>query len=379
MTFTASIVTNRRYGQQQNLSQYLRDRMDELAHKIENAPDRLSHDVDYAKRIIQKYTLEPLTVHWDKKQNTLEKKTISAHDIDPSTAFRSGLHLQSQSIQQNFVVCKVPCSGDLGLFRLRPSRSASMPKIIVDHDSISFEVFLNEHDSDATKREIEYYTTCINQQVANIRDDIERHNFSLASTVERHCHMRIQKNNKLAAIIGDLGISLHENPSESPVVELTPLSGDDAPIQYYSAAISYGGMDEAVATKLNDYLKLHGIKTWFYKDDGLLGQKLYEMMFNMANDYDRVILLCSESSLSRTGVLNELERVLEREAKESGSSILMPIALDDYIFGAKVKAKRHHLAQILTRNIGKINATDLESTEIQKQFNIILKSLQKLS
>lgn len=45
------------------------------------------------------------------------------------------------------------------------------------------------------------------------------------------------------------------------------------------------------------------------------------------------MLLCSKSSLIRNGVLNELERVLEREWSEGGGNILIPVTVDDFVFG----------------------------------------------
>jgi hypothetical protein len=50
------------------------------------------------------------------------------------------------------------------------------------------------------------------------------------------------------------------------------------------------------------------------------------------NKYDRVVLICSRNSLNRRGVENELEETLQREAREGGKSILIPVTIDDYVF-----------------------------------------------
>lgn len=96
--------------------------------------------------------------------------------------------------------------------------------------------------------------------------------------------------------------------------------------------ISYGGTDAEIAVQISEYLTAKGIKTWFFPKDAVPGQKLHRIMHDAVNSYDRVLLLCSKESLARPGVLNEIERVLEREAKEGGSDILIPVALDDYVF-----------------------------------------------
>ena len=45
----------------------------------------------------------------------------------------------------------------------------------------------------------------------------------------------------------------------------------------------------------------------------LLEDKLHRTMWKGVNDYDRVILIFSKDSLEREGVLNALDRALERE------------------------------------------------------------------
>ena len=92
-----------------------------------------------------------------------------------------------------------------------------------------------------------------------------------------------------------------------------------------SLFISYGGPDENIVTEINRLIKSKGVKTWFFPEDALPGDKLHRIMHDGVNNHDRVLLVCSEQSLSRPGVLNEIERVLEREAKEGGKEILIPI------------------------------------------------------
>lgn len=146
---------------------------------------------------------------------------------------------------------------------------------------------------------------------------------------------------------------------------------------FNSLFISYGGSDEAAAVIINAYLKQKGIKTWFFPDDALPGQKLHRMMYEGVNSHDRVLLLCSQRSLSRPGVLNEIERVLEREAKEGGSEILIPIALDGFVFGDWAP---HHLdlaEQIRSRVITKIEVSQIESEYVQKQLSKLIAALSK--
>lgn len=136
--------------------------------------------------------------------------------------------------------------------------------------------------------------------------------------------------------------------------------------------IAYGGEDEILATKLNESLKKKGINTWFFPEDALPGEKLHRAMHNGVNKYNRVIIICSESSLKRSGVLNEIEKVLEREAREGGAEILIPVRLDDYVFTDWNK-KKDIVQQVRDRVILKLKNDD---PDFDKKVEKIIKALK---
>ncbi len=144
-----------------------------------------------------------------------------------------------------------------------------------------------------------------------------------------------------------------------------------------SLFISYGGPDKKAASKINGLLKKKGIKTWFFPDDSLPGQKLHRVMHEGVNNYDRVLLICSKNSLTRPGVLNELERVLEREAKEGGSEILIPITLDDFVYSDWAPDRPDLADQIRSRVITKVNALNHSTADSKKQLNKLVMALAK--
>jgi len=96
--------------------------------------------------------------------------------------------------------------------------------------------------------------------------------------------------------------------------------------------ISYGGPDEEFARRINRILIDASIKTFFFPDSAKPGEKLHRVMRDNINSFDKTLFICSEGSLNRPGVLNELEETLQREAREGGEQILIPINLDDYVF-----------------------------------------------
>lgn len=100
-----------------------------------------------------------------------------------------------------------------------------------------------------------------------------------------------------------------------------------------SCFISYGSPDQLFAQRLYDSLTASGIQAFFFPEHAVPGQKLHRVMREGVNQYDRVILICSKSSLTRSGVLNELTETLQREARDGGKEYLIPIRLDDFVFG----------------------------------------------
>jgi hypothetical protein len=138
--------------------------------------------------------------------------------------------------------------------------------------------------------------------------------------------------------------------------------------------ISYGSPDELAVIEINKKIESKGVKTWFFPDDANPGEKLHRMMHDGVNSHDRVLLVCSENSLTRPGVLNEIERVLEREAKEGGTEILIPITLDDYVYGDWASERSDIADQIRSRVITKFA---VDSDEIDSSIEKLVRVLKK--
>ncbi|AMC33881.1 toll/interleukin-1 receptor domain-containing protein [Janthinobacterium sp. B9-8] len=141
---------------------------------------------------------------------------------------------------------------------------------------------------------------------------------------------------------------------------------------YKTLFVSYGGPDESTVAEINKRIKSKGIKTWFFPDDANPGDKLHRMMHEGVNNHDHVLLVCSKVSLTRHGVQNEIERVLEREAKEGGSEILIPVTLDDYVYGDWAPKRPDIADQIRSRVIIKLEIdSDQFDSSIDKLARVL--------
>lgn len=145
---------------------------------------------------------------------------------------------------------------------------------------------------------------------------------------------------------------------------------------YKTVFISYGGTDAAQAFTINGALRARGVKTWFFPLDALPGQKLHRVMHEGVNQYDRVLLICSKEALVRPGLLNELERVLEREAREGGSEILIPVALDEHVYGDWAPSRKDLAAQVRSRVIGQLGGKPTKA-ELDAEVDKIVRALSR--
>lgn len=99
-----------------------------------------------------------------------------------------------------------------------------------------------------------------------------------------------------------------------------------------STFISYGAPDEEFARKLYEELRAHGVTTFFFPESARLGRRIGDEVHSRIQEHDRVILVCSEESLDRPGVRNEIQETFDREARDGGATYLIPITIDDYVF-----------------------------------------------
>ncbi|HEX8321220.1 TIR domain-containing protein [Longimicrobium sp.] len=175
----------------------------------------------------------------------------------------------------------------------------------------------------------------------------------------------------MVKITSALNLPLHEfapdlKPSASP-----------ASTRYYSLYVIYGEPDESFTRALDTSLQAKGVTTWFFPDAGVYGRRLHRTMLEGVNEHDRVLVICSKAGLTRSGVLNEIELVLAREAREGGTEILIPITLDDFVFD-EWSPERHDIAvQIRDRVVGDFRNKVPGSDEFVARVNRLLDALQR--
>jgi len=104
------------------------------------------------------------------------------------------------------------------------------------------------------------------------------------------------------------------------------------PDVFDAAFISYGQPDDAFARRLYESLRDRGVTAYYFPETARPGERLSNELRHQIKSHDRFLLICSEASLNRAGVRNEIQETFDREARDGGASYLIPILLDDYLF-----------------------------------------------
>ena len=144
----------------------------------------------------------------------------------------------------------------------------------------------------------------------------------------------------------------------------------------HTTFISYGGPDEPFASKLRKALQENGVTTFLFVEDAIPGQSLSHVMRAGVREHDRIILICSESSLNRAGVQNEIDLTLQREAREGGAKLLIPIALDRFVFDEWRPDDEDLKEAVLARVVGDFIGADADQAKFDEGLGRLLQALK---
>ncbi|MER6982363.1 toll/interleukin-1 receptor domain-containing protein, partial [Streptomyces carpinensis] len=182
---------------------------------------------------------------------------------------------------------------------------------------------------DALCEEIHLGSTNLADTDVRVLCDAERIEHGGPSNIDARTVMKSYKHPRLKRFMSECGV-----PSlfAEYMIDCARALGDSLIRRLMqSTFISYGGPDEAFARKLYETLRDHGVVVFFFPESATLGERIDNEIYRRLAEHDRVILVCSEASLNRPGVLHEIQETLDRESRDGGATYLLPIMLDDYV------------------------------------------------
>lgn len=105
---------------------------------------------------------------------------------------------------------------------------------------------------------------------------------------------------------------------------------------FFSCFISYARSDFEFADHVRRQLLKHDISCWQDVHDMRGGAQWRGQIYDAIEKQDKLVLICSQESLARPAVVEEIQEAIERE-RQTGAQKLFPIRLDDYILSEELE------------------------------------------
>ena len=162
----------------------------------------------------------------------------------------------------------------------------------------------------------------------------------------------------------------------SLVTELLDLLGTQ---EFYSCFISYSHADKAFARRVHDTLRAAGVRCWLDEQQLKPGDDIQEEVDRSIRQWDKVLLCCSEKSLTSWWVDNEIRIALakEREAatvQRERLRAIIPLNLDGFLFSDDWKSG--YREQLLSRLAADFTGWQTNEERFETEMARVLQALQ---
>lgn len=155
-------------------------------------------------------------------------------------------------------------------------------------------------------------------------------------------------------------------------------------LNFHSCFISYSETDEDFAERLYKDLQKAGIRCWKWNHDAQTGKALWSEIDRAIQEYDKLVLIASETSLKSPAVSREIERAILQEdklkkLKEDGKydgdiNVLFPVRLDSYILSGW---KHERKVDVTSKFIADATNCDNDINRYRRVCDKLIRDLRK--
>jgi hypothetical protein len=157
------------------------------------------------------------------------------------------------------------------------------------------------------------------------------------------------------------------------------------PIRFYSCFISYASEDEEFATRLHNDFQGAGIRCWKWNKDARTGKSLWGEIDHAIRDFNKLVLIASESSMKSPYVQDEVERAIQKERqlqqrRNNGefiteTDVLFPVRLDNYIID---EWEHERKADVVKKVIADARGWDKDAAKYNEVRDKLIKDLKRV-
>ena len=149
-------------------------------------------------------------------------------------------------------------------------------------------------------------------------------------------------------------------------------------INFYSCFISYSHANKSFASRLHDQLQGKGIRCWLDEHQMLPGDNILKQVDEGIRPWDKVLLCCSEASLTSWWVDKEIDKALDKERtlwEERREEVLalIPLNLDRYLFGDNWRSEKASIVK--TRLAADFIGWEHDNDKFERAFDALVKAL----
>lgn len=138
-----------------------------------------------------------------------------------------------------------------------------------------------------------------------------------------------------------------------------------------SIFISYSHEDTEFARRLYEYLKVAGVNCWLDTLDMRMGDPIRSVLFKRIREYDKFLVILSESALRSKWVEEEVSIAFNMEFETGDRRRVLPARLDD----AVMKAQGEIATRIRERSIADFSQLETEA-DYRRAFDKLLRDLK---